>query len=139
MSIEHNKQVVREYYDCLDNLDVDRIGDLFADDFIWIVPARAKSLARLNYPRNKEQSVDRIRSIFSNMTQKPSFELISMTAEDDRVHVESAAITHWNNGNAMDNQYHHAFVLRDGKIVKCTEYCDFLSVSESLPIVEPNG
>lgn len=136
MSIEENKQVVREYFECLDDLDVERLEGLFADDFIWIVPVRAKSLAYLNYPRNKEQSVERIRTIFSGMTQKPTFEIISMTAEEDRVHVESAAVTYWDNGKEMDNQYHHAFVLRDGKLIKCTEYCDFLSVLESHPIAE---
>ncbi len=131
MSIEENKKVIREYFDCLDDLDVDRLGGLFAEDFIWIVPVRAKSLAHINFPRDKAQSVDRIRTIFSGMAQKPTFKILSMTAEDDRVHVESQAVTHWKTGNAMDNQYHHAFVLRDGKITKCTEYCDFLSVYEA--------
>lgn len=136
MSIDQNKQVVREYFDCLNNLDVDRLADLFADDFTWIVPVRAKSLAHLNFPRDKEMSVQRIRTIFSGMTQKPTFKILSMTAEDDRVHAESDGLMYWHNGEAMENQYHHAFVLRDGKITKCTEYCDFLAIQESDPMVK---
>ena len=135
MSIEQNKQVVREYFECMNDLDVDRVEDLFADDFTWIVPVRAKSLAHLNFPRNKTQSVDWIRTIFSGMTQKPTFKILSMTAEDDRVHAESDAVIYWHNGQRMENQYHHAFVLRDGKITKCTEYCDFLAIRESDPMV----
>ncbi|HEX3803099.1 MAG TPA: nuclear transport factor 2 family protein [Solirubrobacteraceae bacterium] len=135
MSIEKNKQVIREYFDCLNDLNVDRLEELFADDFIWIVPVRAKSLAHLNFPRDKEQSVDRIRTIFSGMDKKPTFKILSMTAEEDRVHAESDGLMYWHNGVAMDNQYHHAFVLRDGKITKCTEYCDFLAIKESDPMV----
>jgi len=135
MSTEHNKKVVEEYFECMRTLDVDRLEPLLADTFTWIVPVRSKTLAHLAYPRNKKVALERIRTIFSGMTKKPEFKILSMTAEDDRVHAEADGRMYWKNGQVMENQYHHAFVFRDGKIDKCTEYCDFLAIYEADPMV----
>jgi hypothetical protein len=52
----------------------------------------------------------------------------AITAEDDRVCVESEAILPLTDGRVLDRYAHLLFRLKDGKIISCTEYCDTLHI-----------
>lgn len=136
MSVEQNRKVVEEYYDCLNERDIDRMAGLFTEDFTWILPVRAAALASMAKPRNKQESLERIKAIFDSMQEKPEIQPFAWTLEGDRAAVESEGHIVWNNGKVFNCLYHHAFVLRDGKIEKCTEYLDFLYVWETHPLVK---
>jgi len=51
-------------------------------------------------------------------------EIIGTTCEGDRVAIESTAQTLLANGKTYSNLYHFLFVLKDGRIVACREYCN---------------
>lgn len=136
MSIEQNRKVVEEYFDCLNERDADRLAGLLTDTFTWILPVRAEALASMATPRNKAESLERIKAIFASMRDKPQMKPFAWTMQGDRAAVESEGHIIWNNGKPFNCLYHHAFVLRDGKIDKCTEYLDFLYVWETHPLVK---
>jgi ketosteroid isomerase-like protein len=50
--------------------------------------------------------------------------IVSATADEDRVSVESKGDSTLTNGRKYDNTYHFMFVFRDGKIVQIREYND---------------
>lgn len=52
------------------------------------------------------------------------FEIISMTAEEDRVSVEAQGHCELVTGAAYNNQYHFLFHIRDGRIYLLKEYID---------------
>jgi ketosteroid isomerase-like protein len=136
MFMEQNRKVVEEYFDCLNERDADRLAGLLTETFTWILPVRAEALKSMSVPRNKEESIQRIKAIFSAMRDKPQMKPFAWTMEGDRAAVESEGHIVWNNDKVFDCLYHHAFVLRDGKIDKCTEYLDFLYVWETHPLVK---
>jgi ketosteroid isomerase-like protein len=55
--------------------------------------------------------------------------------QDDRVALEAEGTVVWNNGKVYNNLYHLAFVIRDGKLDKFTEYCDYLYAWETNPLL----
>ena len=50
--------------------------------------------------------------------------IVSATADEDRVSVESKGDSTLTNGRKYDNTYHFMFVFRDGKIFQIREYND---------------
>jgi uncharacterized protein len=139
MSIEQteqiNRKVIEEYFECMNERDTDRLAGLLSETFTWVLPVRAAALAAMGAPRNKAESLERIKAIFGSMREKPQMTTLAWTVEGDRVAVESEGHIVWNNDKPFNCLYHHAFILKDGKIEKCTEYLDFLYVWETHPLV----
>ena len=63
-------------------------------------------------------------TVFRNL----SFNIISTTAEADRVVVEFTAQGEAHAGQAYENEFLSLFTFRDGKIVGIYEHCDQQSV-----------
>ena len=55
---------------------------------------------------------------------KISFEILNMTAEEDRVCVEATSSGDHVSGKHYSNRYHFLFELRDGKVASLREYMD---------------
>jgi uncharacterized protein len=71
--------------------------------------------------------------VFARLDGPLNLEILSMTAEGDRVAVEAASHARLVDGQAYENQYH--FLLRfgaDGKVVEFKEYLDTLYAYETL-------
>jgi uncharacterized protein len=136
MSIEQNRKVIEEYFECMNERNTNRLAGLLTETFTWILPVRAHALAQMGVPRDKKESMERIEAIFNSMRHNPLMQPFAWTCEGDRVAVETEGHIVWNNDKPFNCLYHHAFVLRDGKIEKCTEYLDFMYVWETHPLIK---
>ena len=135
MTIEDNKRVVREYIECVEQQDTDRLAGILSESFTWVIPSRSKALSELKLVRNKAETLERMEA------KKPLMRAVRLTplawtAEGDRVAVEAEGTVVWNNDKVDSNLYHLAFVVRNGKIDKFTEYFDFLYAWETNPLLQ---
>ena len=120
MSLETNKQLVRNYIDCVKRGDSAAIRALLSDDFLF------KSM-----PRNPEWMKYRwgpdefaaIPAMMGEQMKKPLvMTLLNLTAEGDRVCAETESQGELLNGRVYENSYHFVFDIRDGKIAEVREY-----------------
>jgi ketosteroid isomerase-like protein len=128
MSIEQNKAVVRSLMKNFTPHDLDKALDLLAEDAVWTMMGQPR---RFPYAgaKNKTDTAAQLQGFLSLMA-KFSWEPKVMTAEDDRVAVEAVSYGEMADGKKYSNVYHMLFTLRDGKIVKVSEYLDPLEVLE---------
>jgi len=129
MTIEHNKQIAREFFSRFSANDIAGALDTMAEDASWWIAGKPGStpvagiqsktqIARIFY-RMVEQATDGLR-----MTVK------GMTAEADRVALEIESYGKLENGRIYNQEYHTLMVIRDGKISAVREYLDTQHVFE---------
>lgn len=119
MSIEANKQVVKQFFDCMSSGDAKGAMDLLAPGASWWIPTDRPG----GHAMTKEEMAGGVDAFLACFKQPPTFELVSMTAEEDRVSLEQTGrggVTH--GGASYGNDYHMFFRLKDGKIVEVKEY-----------------
>lgn len=139
MSTEANKQVVQTFINCMQQQDYESLETLLDDEFQWVVPSRSETLAGLPLVRDKQFTLQRIRDNRVRMKEGMRLTPFAWTAEGDRVAVEAEGTIVWESGKVYNNLYHLAFVLRGGRILKFTEYCDFLYAWETNPLLQNLG
>lgn len=119
MSVETNKQTVRDFFTAMGEGRFDDALAKMAPDAIWWVPT--------DQPGGMTIPVDVMRgsiaSFFNIFTKHPRFEFGRMTAEGDRVCFEQTSrdgLTHGGVGYA--NDYHMLVEFRNGLISEVREY-----------------
>lgn len=141
MSIEINKQLVRDFATRFSAADWEGLAELLADDFRWIVPAVANMQSDslqavlpggLAGDRSKEETLAIFRNtVLGCRDQQFTIAIGSMTAEGDRVSAEAEGdATSVVNGRHYRNRYHYLMTMRDGKIAEFREYQDTLHTAD---------
>jgi ketosteroid isomerase-like protein len=128
MSIEKNKQVVREFLAASAIHDGDRIASLMSDDATYWVQGKTHL-----FPYAGEKSKQEICAYFRtpSIFQGGLVQTIgAVTAEDDRVAVETEVRGIAPSGKLYNNTFHYLFIFRDGKIVRVKEYLDSYHAAE---------
>jgi ketosteroid isomerase-like protein len=125
--IEANKKLVNEFHEIFSTGDVDNILSYMDDSATWWVAG--------NIPLSGTYDVDGMRELFSGVgggVKGGAIRLTpsAMTAEGDRVAVETESYAELNNGRVYNNLYHFLFVVRDGKIHQVKEYLDTIHTNE---------
>jgi len=120
MSIERNKQCVLDFFDLMNQGDADAIADSYADG--GEVQTKGHTLISGTY--GKEQIRAFAGQIYAAFPSGITFEILTMTAEGDRVSVEAASKGDHISGQLYTNEYHFLFELTDGKIRRLKEYMD---------------
>lgn len=120
MGIEENKKVALQYMDAISSGRWDEAMDLMADDCTWWVQGSLPS----SRTYKKKSIVPMVQVLFATGTTPLKMTIGDVTAEGDRVCVESASEMEVKNGKSYRNTYHYIYYLRDGKIVHVKEYCD---------------
>jgi len=127
-----NKQVVQTFLIALGQGDRDTVDSLLTEDCIAVCTGTS-IVSRTRDRREIVRTADYFRR---TMKDGVRFEILTMTAEDDRVAVESEGFSELSNGVLYNNQYHFLFFLRDGKIHKLKEYMDTKLADEVMrPII----
>jgi len=120
MNLDDNKQLVRDYIDCVNRGDGTAIRNLLSEDFLF------KSM-----PRNPEWMKYRwgpdefaaIPGMMAEQMKKPLvMTLLGLTAEGDRVCAETESHGELLDGRVYENNYHFVFEIRDGRITEVREY-----------------
>lgn len=124
MSVEQNKQIVRRFFQHTSEGDIQKAFELLAPDATWWFPSDQPE----GITMTKEQMAGTTDTFMKLFKQKPTFTMVSLTAEDDRVSMEQIGrdgLTH--GGNTYNNNYHMFFRLEDGLICEIKEYMNPLA------------
>lgn len=115
MSLEQNRTTAIKFLTGMkDHNGID--GSFVSDDFQWWSPIHEPlTLAKINAL---------IAGMGAIMPRLPEMTVVGVTAEGDRVAVETSGKCELTNGKRYDNTYHFLVLLRDGKIRMVKEYCD---------------
>lgn len=99
-----------------------------AEDGEWWV---AGTLA-LSGTKTKAQMLEMLRATARMSSEGLKITPKSWVIDGDKVAVEAESVMHLRNGRKYNNQYHFAFEMRDGKILRVKEYMDTQHAGEIL-------
>lgn len=118
--LEANKRLAATFIDALSSGDPQRILELYTEDAsVWT--AGSLPFSGL-HPR--EAVIALCEGLLGAFPEGLRFDLISMTAEGERVAVEAEGHGRHAGGGVYDQKYHFLLVLRDGKVAQMKEYFD---------------
>ena len=128
MSIENNKQTVREYLAHFKNAAVTDLLDAMSEDATWWILGKPHLFPGAG---NKSKAdMERIwGSLFGRMKDGLEMTVIGIVAEGDKVAAEIRSHADLTDGRVYENQYHMLFTVRQGKIVEVKEYADTLLIA----------
>ena len=126
--IESNKLIAKRFMQAMGSGDTVTIDSLITDDMIAICTGTSVVSGT-----RKRDEVVAAAAIFKQITKAGvDFEILTATAEDDRVALEMEGHGEMHDGKPYKNQYHFLFFLRDGKICKMKEYLDTKLADETV-------
>jgi ketosteroid isomerase-like protein len=126
-----NKQIVMDYFSALGARDMDALYRVISKDAeIWVPEGTRFSgtYTPITYLKNLDDNVVPL----LNMGGIQKMDIISVTAEENRVSVEAESYMDLNNGKVYNNKYHLMFKIDGGLIVSLKEYLNTQHVVEVL-------
>lgn len=117
---QDNKEIVRRFLTALGGCDRETLATLVTDD----CHAVCTGSSIVSRTRGHDEILRTCDYFKRTLKEGIRFEILNMTAEEDRVSVESEGFSELQNGVAYNNQYHFLFFLRNGKVCKLKEYLD---------------
>ena len=128
MSIQDNKQTVREYLAHFKRAAVPDLLAAMSEDATWWILGKPHLFAGAG--TKSKADMERIwRGLFRHMKDGLEMRVIAMIAEDDKVAVEIRSHADLTDGRVYENQYHMLFTVRRGKVVEGREYADTLLIA----------
>jgi ketosteroid isomerase-like protein len=127
-TIPNNKEIVSQFFEALNNGDIDSVVNAYADD--GYVQTMGNTL--ISGQSSKEQIAASAGGIFEVFPEGLKFTIHDMVAEGDKVAVEAESLGEHISGQTYNNQYHFLFEFRDGKLVKLKEYMDTEHITDVL-------
>lgn len=126
VGIEANKVVVREFTKSLSDGKVQALSSILSDD----VEATCTGTCIMSARRNKAALLEAGAMLAQTFPNGLNLEILSLTAEDDRVSCEMRSSARLASGVPYNNEYHFLFFLRGGQICRIKEYLDTRLVDE---------
>lgn len=133
MSIEANKQVVRDFMSCMNRQDAEAGLALLAPGMTWWSSGDRKGGAT----STRDQMGGAINAFYGAFRTPPQMNIIELTAEDDRVSVRlevTGGVSH--KGVAYANDLHLLARVHDGKITQVYEYLNVPLVAPIAPEIQ---
>lgn len=128
MSAAANKAIISNFLEVIGQGDVAAIRAAYAED--GYCQTMGNTLISGKFGR--EQVAAAAGRIFDAFPNGVRFDVVNMTAEDDRVAVEAVSHGDHVSGAHYSNHYHFFFRLRDGKITELREFMDTELVTDIL-------
>jgi ketosteroid isomerase-like protein len=126
--IEKSKAAVLAFFEAMNQGDAAAIADSYTDDgYVWTM-----GNTLISGKNNKQQIREFAGQIYQAFPNGISFEVLHMTAEENRVAVEAISTGDHISGVVYSNKYHFLFHLRDGKVECLKEYMDTELVTDIL-------
>lgn len=130
---ETNKQIALKFIDAMGRGDVDTAATCITDTTFTL----AKGFGKFAGVRTYETILATIAVFKQLMPAGMKPEIISATADEDRVAVEFAGHGQLLNGDDYSNEYCMVFYFESGKIIKVHEYFCTIHADEKLwPLVK---
>jgi uncharacterized protein len=119
MSIEENKQVVRDFYDAAARGDMDTCFALLADDIKWTNIGTTKFSGTY---AGKQVLVERLLGpLFAQLKAGISTTIQNLIAEADIVVAQTTGAAETHDGVPYNNSYCQVIRIREGKIAEVME------------------
>ncbi|MFP5433593.1 MAG: nuclear transport factor 2 family protein [Alphaproteobacteria bacterium] len=125
MSIEQNKDIVRQFLAKFGTGDADGLIDSLTDDATWWIGGKPDDLPQAG-PKTKDGISAVLRGIGAKIPGGIDMRIHGMIGEGDKVAAEVEARGEITNGRIYNNEYHFLFTIRDGRIAAVKEYHDTL-------------
>jgi ketosteroid isomerase-like protein len=135
MSVEDNKELVLSWFEAAFKGDTERWLDLIHDDFRYWAPGRMPFTGWSDKDGFMATAELLGRYVAGPMTLK----IGAVTAEDDRVVLQTEGDVLLSNGERYNNVYMMCTKVRDGKIVEYIEFFDSLYVYQTFDAPEVRG
>src|SRR3546814_5842417 len=120
MTVEANKQLIRDWFDAVNRGDEAAVLAMTAEDFRFETMARAPDWMLYKWDRYQFAAA---RAAMSSVMKAPiQLSIAGMIGEGDDVAVEAETDSEMLNGRRYNNRYHFVFRLRDGKFCEVREY-----------------
>jgi ketosteroid isomerase-like protein len=128
MSTEtENTTLVRTFYDLMSNLDLEKMVGLLDEEYEWTLagtPEKFKAAGKLSRAERTKELLG-----FTSLFKSLKIDVLSSTAQDDRVAVETRATGVAHNGAEYRNEYLILLTCRNGKIKRVYQHCDLHKVT----------
>lgn len=119
-TLTDNKALAMKFIEALGRLDMEEFLDCMSEDVMFETPGQFPA-AGIKTKAEVAQEFPAMKHILPNGLK---FTILTVTAEDDRVHVELTGQSKTRDGDDYNNRYHYAFVIRDGKVCSFRDYMD---------------
>ena len=130
---EQNKRVARTFIEAMGRGDAAAAAPCITEDAFTL----AKGYGKFAGVRKHDTILATIDAFSKLMPDGMEPDIISITAEDDRVVVEFEGNGTLYNGESYGNQYCMVFTLREGRICQVNEYfCTILADEKLWPLIE---
>jgi uncharacterized protein len=128
MSATQNRDLVLKFYELMSKLEFDRMFDLMSEDATWRVAGRPETF----WPAGTQTKSQRAEVFheFAKVFAAMPLDILSTTAEEDRVVLEATTRSTTHSGIVYENEFLLLFRCRDGKIVSIYEHLDQQAVLE---------
>jgi ketosteroid isomerase-like protein len=114
MSLEANRKTAIRLLQGLAEGDLD--WSLFSEDAVWWIPGRPEMpIAQFQAP---------LKAFLGGMAGGGRIEIHGITAEPDRIALETESFFPTKDGRTYNNTYHFLVEFRAGKVTRVKEYCD---------------
>jgi len=122
-----NKEIIHQFFDALDRLDLDAITAFFTEDGIY------HDLPVPTDPTVGHEGIRKKLGLVANAVDRLEIQLASVIAEGDTVMSERVEIWHFPTGETPRLPVMSTFDMKDGKIVAWREYWDLNTLMGQLP------
>jgi ketosteroid isomerase-like protein len=120
MDLEKNKQIVRTFFEMLSAGRLKDAEALLADDATWLIPGRLEISGLMS----KSRFAELLAQMWGSMPGGYRITPKGITAEGNRVAIETEGYGKLPDGRVYNNQYHLLFEMRGDKISAVREYAD---------------
>lgn len=122
MSLEANRTLVLNFYELMSNLKFDRMFELMANDGTWTVAGNPE-LFHHSGIATKPQRIEALKN-FTKFFGSLDMQVLSTTAEDDRVAAQLITRCATHGGLKYENELLVLIRCKDGKIASIYEHLD---------------
>ena len=131
MSLDTNKQLVRDFFACFGRKDVQGALDRMTADATWWIGGKP-ALFPLCGLKTKAEIGALLMSLVPGTRDGLTITPKGMVAEGDQVAVEAESYGVLGNGRTYNNEYHFLITLRDGRVAAVKEYLDTMHTADVL-------
>ena len=125
---ESNKAIVANFFQSLNNGDIQGVVDTYADDG----HCQTMGDTLISGVMSKADIANSAGGILDVFPAGLTFQVIDMVAEGDKVAVEATSEGEHISGQTYNNEYHFLFEFRDGSLLRLREYMDTEHVTDVL-------
>jgi ketosteroid isomerase-like protein len=128
-----NKDLAKAFFKALGSGDAEAMSHILHPEGIAV----AMGTSIMSGTRGAQEIIDTLHMLKHATKNGIDFQIVSMTAEDDRVSAEVEGFSTLQNGVDYNNAYHFLFTVQDGQIIRIKEYfCTKMVDDKLLPLAQ---